>query len=707
MSETRTAKRRGNRLVDETSPYLLQHAHNPVDWYPWGEEALERARREDKPILLSIGYSACHWCHVMERESFEDEEIAALMNEHFINIKVDREERPDIDEIYMAATLALNNGQGGWPMTVFLTPELEPMFAGTYFPPRNRHGMPGFDTILRGVARAWREHRETVRGRARDFTESLRHSFAEAPAGVLGEAELRAALAQYAQAFDDQYGGFGGAPKFPPSVGLSLLLRLHRRFGDPQALEMVRKTLESMAKGGIRDHIGGGFCRYSTDRRWLVPHFEKMLYDNALLARAYLEGFQATGEESFARIAAETLDYVLREMTAPEGGFHSSTDADSEGEEGKFFVWTPDEIARVLEPHEARCFNAYYDITPGGNWEGVSIPNAPRPFEDVASQLGLAADDLDTTLAAARGKLYQARQERVKPALDDKILTAWNGLMIGALAEGYRVLGDARYIEAAERAAGFLLAALSREDGGLFRSYRAGEARFNGYLEDYAYLSEGLIDLYEAGGTTRWLREAERLLDRALADFLDEESGAFYSTARDHEALILRYREGGDGATPAANAAAASALARTSYHFDRPELRQTAARAIEAYGAAIARFPRGFAKSLCVVDFLLEPPTEIVLVGRRASADREALRRAVAECFLPNRVQAVVDPDGAIDADGLPLIRDKTLVDGKAALYVCRNYTCAAPITDPGAVAAHLARRPASATPDREVRPRG
>ncbi len=692
--------RRANRLINEkTSPYLLQHAYNPVDWYPWGEEALERARREDKPILLSIGYAACHWCHVMERESFEDDEIAALMNEHFINIKVDREERPDLDEIYMAATLALNSGQGGWPMTVFLTPDLEPMFAGTYFPPRNRHGMPGFDTILRGVARAWREHRETVRGRARQFTESLRQSCAESPAGTVGVAELRAALADYARAFDGAYGGFGGAPKFPPAVGLSLLLRLHRRFGEPQALDMVRKTLDSMARGGIRDHIGGGFCRYSTDRRWLVPHFEKMLYDNALLARAYLEGYQATGDETFARIATETLDYVVREMTGPEGGFFSSTDADSEGQEGKFYVWTADEVARVLEPDEARCFSAYYDITPEGNWEGVSIPNAPRPLGEVASELGLAPDALEAKLAAARRKLYEAREERVKPALDDKVLTAWNGLMIGALAEGYRVLGDAGHLEAAERAAGFVLASLSRKDGGLYRSYRAGEARFNGYLEDYAYLAEGLIDLYEAGGAVRWLREAERLLDRAFADFLDEESGAFYSTARDHEALILRYREGADGATPAANAAVASAAARLSYHLDRPELRRAAARAIEAYGAAIARFPRGFAKSLCVVDFLLEPPTELVLVGRAGSADREALGRALVQHFLPNRIQAVVDPDADGDDDGLPLVRGKTLVDGKAALYVCRNYTCAAPITDPGAVAPQLAPRPATAPP--------
>ena len=433
-----------NRLIDSTSPYLLQHAHNPVDWYPWSEEALRRAREEDKLILLSIGYSACHWCHVMERESFEDEETAALMNEHFVNVKVDREERPDLDEIYMAATVAMNHGQGGWPMTVFLTPELEPVFAGTYFPPDDRYGRPGFRSVLRQVARAWREDRETLKTQAAGFAEQLRKQRRPRPPLPVGQEELRRALEEYAGAFDPTYGGFGPAPKFPPAVSLRLLLRLHRRFGESHALRMVEVTLDGMARGGMYDHLGGGFARYSTDNRWLVPHFEKMLYDNALLVPAYLEGFQVTGDEYYADIATETLDYVLRDMAAPDGGFYSSTDADSEGEEGKFFVWTPEDIREVLDEDDAELFSAYYDIKPGGNWEGVSIPNTPRPLHAVAQGLGLDADEAAERIQMARVRVFEARERRVKPGLDDKVITAWNGLMIGAFAEGYRILGEER-----------------------------------------------------------------------------------------------------------------------------------------------------------------------------------------------------------------------------------------------------------------------
>jgi uncharacterized protein YyaL (SSP411 family)/aryl-alcohol dehydrogenase-like predicted oxidoreductase len=679
-----------NRLIGETSPYLLQHAHNPVDWYPWGDEALERARAEDKLILLSVGYSACHWCHVMERESFEDEAIAKIMNEGFVNVKVDREERPDIDEIYMAATVAMNRGQGGWPMTVFLTPELEPVFAGTYFPPHDMHGRPGFSTVLMQVSRAWHEDRASLRQRAGEFAEVLRRHQSLGPPLSVGERELKQALGQYSQEFDAEYGGFGPAPKFPPAVGISLLLRLHRRFGDPHALAMARVTLEAMARGGLYDHVGGGFARYSTDRRWLVPHFEKMLYDNALLSKAYLEGFQVTGDEFYRRVAVETLDYILREMVAPEGGIYSSSDADSEGEEGRFFVWTPEQIADVLDEEEARGFNAYYDISPVGNWEGVSIPNTPRPLDAVAEGLGVASDELERSLEAAREKVYVARQRRVKPGLDDKIITAWNGLMIGALAEGYRVLGEPRYLEAAERAAGFILEKLSREDGGLYRTYREGKAHLSAVLEDYAYLGEALIDLYEAGGSLDWLREAERLLDRTLADFRDEDTGSFFNTASDHEKLIMRYRDGADGATPSGNAVAAHALVRLSYHLDRPELRHAAAGAIKAFGPLISRFPRAFATTLRAVDLLLEGPVEIALVGRRGAADLEALQRAVAEHYLPNRIAAVFEPGVDVGAAELPLLRGKELVDGVAALYVCRDFACRAPITDPAAVAAEL-----------------
>ncbi|MEE8521106.1 MAG: aldo/keto reductase [Gemmatimonadota bacterium] len=684
MSDQAEPREHTNRLINSTSPYLLQHAHNPVDWHPWGPEALEEARKLERPILLSIGYSACHWCHVMERESFEDETIAALMNENFISIKVDREERPDLDEIYMAATVAMNQGQGGWPMTVFLTPELEPIFAGTYFPPQDMHGRPGFPAVLTQVARAWREDRHNLKERAREFVERLRQQRGTRTPLAVGEPELRVALEEFASAFDPTYGGFGPAPKFPPATGLSLLLRLYRRLEEPHALQMVQATLDGMANGGIYDHIGGGFARYSTDGRWLVPHFEKMLYDNALLARTYLEGYQASGDEFFARVATETLDYVLRDMTSPEGGFYSSTDADSEGEEGKFFVWTPEQIAKILDEEEARRFCAYYDITPAGNWEGVSIPNTPRPPHVVAQSLGISGEELQETIQSTRQKVLAARAKRVRPELDDKILTAWNGLMISAFAEGHRILGESRYLEAGERAAEFVLSTLAKPDGRLLRTYRAGVAHLNAYLEDYAYLSEGLVDLYEAGGEARWLREGERLLERTIADFADEQSGAFFNTARDHEKLLMRYKDGTDGATPAGNAVAASALARISYHLDRKDLREAAIRAIKAYGRTIERFPRGFAKSLSVVDFLLEAPLELALVGRKGSPDLGALQRVVGGRYLPNRIQATFDPDARdAAAAGLPLLEGKTLIDGAAALYVCRDFACEAPVTDP------------------------
>jgi uncharacterized protein len=688
------ASRHENRLARSTSPYLLQHARNPVDWYPWGEEALARARAEDKPILLSIGYSACHWCHVMAHESFEDEAIAERMNRDFVCVKVDREERPDLDDIYMAATLAMNHGQGGWPMTVFLTPDQEPFFAGTYFPPTDRHGRPGFSTLLEKIAGLWRTDREGLRAQAGEVAAYLRESVRSAPGGSLGEAELRLARDHLDRDFDARFGGFGAAPKFPPSGALSLLLRCHRRFGDERALEMVRKTLDEMAAGGMYDHLGGGFHRYSVDERWLVPHFEKMLYDNAQLAKVYLEGHQATGDPFYRRIADEILDYVLREMTSPEGGFYSATDADSEGEEGRFFVWTPDEVQAALGDEEAaRRFGAYYDVSERGNWEGKSILNTSRTGARVAKTLGVEVEALEAEVAAAKARLYEARAKRVPPGLDDKVLTAWNGLMIGALAEGHRVLGERRYLEAAERAAVFVTTRLSAGGGRLLRTYRQGQAHLAAYLEDYAYLAEGLLDLYEAGGDVRWLRAAEALAERTRQDFADE-AGGFYSTARGHEALIVRHREGHDGATPNANAVAAHVLARLSFHLGRDDLREEAARAIRAYGKAIARQPRAFARSLAVADLLLEGPIELAFVGPEESAELEALRREVARHYLPNRIVAH-GRAGAADA-GLPLLAGKGLANGRAALYVCRDFACQAPITDPADVAEGLSERAAA-----------
>jgi hypothetical protein len=705
---------RTNRLIRETSPYLLQHAHNPVDWYPWGEEALARAKAEDKPILLSIGYSACHWCHVMERESFENESVAALMNRSFVNIKVDREERPDLDDIYMAATLALNGGQGGWPMTVFLTPDQRPFFAGTYFPPADGFGRPGFSTLLTHIAETWERRRDDLVAQADALTAHLREQAGTAPAGSVGEEQIRAAVRELEAGFDATYGGFGRAPKFPPATQLCLLLRHHRRTGDAAVLNMVTKTLDCMAQGGMYDQIGGGFARYSTDDRWFVPHFEKMLYDNALLAKAYLEGYQVTGNPFFGRIAREILDYILREMTDPAGGFCSATDADSEGEEGKFFVWTPSEVEALLGPEEGGRLCAYYDITDEGNWEGKSIPHTPRSVERVASRLGIAAEALRASLDTGRAQLYEARRKRVPPGLDDKILTAWNGMMVGAMAEGSRILGEACYLAAASRAADFLLATLRRPDGRLLRTHRKGTAHLDAYLEDYAFLAEGLLDLYEAGGDARYLREAARLAERIVADF-GEDGGGFYDTARDHEALIVRHKDGADGAIPSANAVAASVLARLSAHLVRPDLRERAVSAIQAYGKVMSQHPRAFCRSLCVVDFLLEGPVELAFVGAPGDANLNALRAAVGRRYLPNRIIAHHDPAAGGTPD-LPLLAGKALVEGKAALYVCRNFACRAPVADPADLDHALAepargpvdgvrtgiaiRRPGRATPD-------
>ena len=688
MTEHST-NRPANRLIRETSPYLLQHAYNPVDWYPWGPEALAQAAKLKRPILLSIGYSSCHWCHVMERESFENDAIAGLMNQHFICVKVDREERPDLDDVYMQATLALNRNQGGWPMTVFLTPDQKPFFAGTYFPPADRYGRPGFPTLLKKIAEYWEKDHDGVVAQAANLTARLQEgSHAPSPTTV-GEAELDVAVTQFAEDFDAKQGGFGGAPKFPPATGLSLLLHCYQRTKDPHTLTMVRTTLDAMAAGGIYDHIGGGFARYSTDEHWLVPHFEKMLYDNSLLARVYVEAYQVTGDENYRRVACETLDYILKEMTSPEGGFYSATDADSEGVEGKFFVWTPEEISAALSNDEdARRICAYYDVTAAGNWEHMNVLHTAKSAASVAKELGVTPEELQATVDRAKPLLYAARAKRVPPGLDDKVITAWNGMMISAMAEAGRVFDLPRYRKAAERACDFLLTTLSKPDGRLLRTYRAGTAHLDAYLEDYAYFSEGLIETYEAGGDERYLLEAVRLAERILADFADNQQGGFFTTAMGHEALIMRSREGPDGATPSGNAVAASVLGRLSYHFARDDFRQASAAAVRAYGRQIARYPRAFAKSLIVVDFLTNGPVEIALVGLRGDSGTQALRADVNRTYLPNRVLAYRDSRQA--ETGHPLLQGKTPIDGKAALYVCRNFACGRPITDPADLPALL-----------------
>jgi uncharacterized protein len=597
-----------NHLADETSPYLLQHQHNPVDWYPWGPEALEKARREEKPIFLSIGYSACHWCHVMERESFESDDVARLLNEHFVSIKVDREERPDLDEVYMLAT-QLMSGSGGWPMSVFLTPDLKPFFAGTYFPPDDRYGRPGFQNLLRQLADYWQNRREDVHKAANHAALTLaQYSSLQSEGGEIAPDLVPAAVQAMTRDFDPVHGGFGGAPKFPPSMRLTLMLREYRRSPDERLLNVVTTTLDRMARGGIYDQVGGGFHRYSVDQHWLVPHFEKMLYDNALLAPVYLDSFQTTGNEYHARIGREVLEYVLREMTDPGtreaggGGFYSTLDADSEGHEGKFYVWSPEEVAAVLGAEDGSLFCQVYNITPGGNFEGKSIPNLiERSVEAQAAGLGTDSSALWTRLDGLRERLREARSHRVWPGLDDKVLTAWNGLMIRAFAAGYRVLGDERYRAAAERAADFVLSTL-QQDGRLLRTYRNGEARLNGYLEDYAFMTVALLDLHESTGESRWQAEAERLLETMNEQFWDKSGGGYFFTSHGHEALIARMKSNEDGAIPSGNSMAALALVRLAHLTGRAEYRERADRLLSSYAEMMQRAPAAFPNMLLAAD---------------------------------------------------------------------------------------------------------
>ncbi|MBI2881987.1 MAG: thioredoxin domain-containing protein [Candidatus Tectomicrobia bacterium] len=675
--------KRTNRLIGETSPYLLQHAHNPVDWYPWGEEAIERARREDKPILLSVGYSACHWCHVMERESFEDEEIAALMNEHFVNVKVDREERPDLDDIYMHA-VQMMTGAGGWPMTVFLTPDLEPFYGGTYFPPEDRHGRPGFKRVLAALSEVYRNRRDEVERSTAQITRNLQALAQVRPSSdLLTEDLLSAAVRELEERFDERCGGFGAAPKFPPSMSLSLLLRVWRKTKQAPLLHMVEKTLAHMARGGMYDHLGGGFHRYSTDERWLIPHFEKMLYDNALLPPVYLEAFQATGEEFYAEAARETLDYVLREMQDPRGPFYSTRDADSEGVEGKFFVWRPAEVREVLGDG-ADLFCRYYGVTEAGNFEhGMSALHVARPLEEVARELGMSAGEAKAALAEAKGKMFEARERRAKPGLDDKVLTSWNGLMIAALCAGAQVLDDPRYVRAAERAAGFVLAEMSR-DGLLLRTHRNGRSKLNAYLDDYAFLAAGLLGLYETTFDLRWLREARRLTGVLLEYFWDEEDGGFFFTGKNHEPLLTRARSGFDGAIPSGNAVAAEVLLRLGVLTGEEEFRKKGVELLRVFRTMMESLPSGFARFFAALDFYLDAPKEIAVLGPPGSGETRKFLREVHRRYLPNKVLALLDPSADAGAAGreVPLLAGKSQVDGKVTVYVCQNYACQSPTSD-------------------------
>jgi hypothetical protein len=680
MSTTPTS---GNRLANETSPYLLQHAHNPVDWYPWGPEALELAEKQDKPIFLSVGYSACHWCHVMERESFEDARIAKLLNEHYVCIKVDREERPDIDDVYMAATIALT-GHGGWPMSVFLTPERAPFFAGTYFPPRDREGQPGFERLIVRIADLWESDRDQLFRQAGELLDHIQaQSELDAPANVTGEVIERAVL-HLAKSFDGEWGGFGNAPKFPPSQALQLLLSHHQRTANPTSLRMVVRTLDAMKDGGIYDQLRGGFARYSTDREWLAPHFEKMLYDNAELAKVYVAAHQVTGDREYERVARETLDYIMDEMQSPQGGYYSATDADSEGVEGKYFTFTTKELRQHLEAEETRVFAAFYNCTETGNWEGTNILHVRRPLDEVARSLNVDVEEAAALLRSARAKLLDARKRRVPPHLDDKILVSWNGLMIGAMAEAHRVLGDERHLESATRAATFIWDNLRAADEGLLRTFRDGKAHVTGFLEDYAYLCDAFIDLYETRAGEAWLARAESLGRGLLTRFLDPDTGTFFQTPHDAEALIVRLRDGNDGALPNANAVAARALWRLGHHFAEDSLIATATAALRAHGQRIERLPRAHLTSLNVIDAMLAPALSLVYAGERDQLG--ALEREVAAHYLPRRVIAYAGSSEPLSR----LARGKTPSAGRATLYVCRDQVCAAPVTSPSAVAALL-----------------
>jgi uncharacterized protein YyaL (SSP411 family) len=665
-----------NRLAQESSPYLLQHQSNPVDWYPWGEEALARSRREDKPIFLSIGYSACHWCHVMEHESFESEAIARELNEHFVCIKVDREERPDLDQIYMNAVQVLT-GRGGWPMSVFLTPELKPFYGGTYWPPTSRHGMPGFDQIIAAVSKAWEENHSAVVESADRLTEQLAHMAGQAnELGELNADLLTRASRYFRQTYDRTYGGFGGAPKFPAPMSLRLLMRDWFRRQENFSLEMVTGTLDRMAAGGIYDHLGGGFARYSVDARWLVPHFEKMLYDNAQLAIAYLEAFQITGNANYGRVVRETLDYVLRDMTDPEGGFYSTEDADSEGVEGKFYTWTPEQLVEVLGDEGAATFAKVYDVTESGNFEETNILNLPKTIEQQAAILGRDVEDLRRELAESRQKLFLAREQRIHPHKDDKVITAWNGLMIEALALAGAVLDEPRYLAAARKAAEFVETSLRRDDGRLLHTWRHGKAKVDAYLDDYTYLANGLTTLYECTGEAKYLERAIELIDHVLLHFGSEGQGGFYFTADDQEQLLTRNKEFADNAVPSANAMTAMTLIKlaklTGYESWLNAAEQTMQTAVEL----MQRYPSGTAQMLLAVDLYLGPTYEVVLAADD-SAESQAVRTDLQRRFIPNKVLAYVDPKAPqLLAD---LLQGKEMIGGQPTLYVCAGFTCQAP----------------------------
>ncbi len=670
-----------NRLAQATSPYLLQHADNPVDWYPWGEEALAKARAEDRPIFLSIGYAACHWCHVMERESFEDDETAAFLNARFIAIKVDREERPDLDAIYMDAVQSMT-GQGGWPLSAFLAPDGRPFFAGTYFPKEPAHGMPSFRQVLEGIDEAWRDRRGDLERQSDRVVDAIARagSIAESSDPLTDEIE-RQAFAALHRAFDPRWGGFGTAPKFPQPMTLEFLLRMALR-ATPEALEMLTRTLDRMAAGGLYDQLGGGFARYSTDAAWHVPHFEKMLYDNAQLARLYTRTWLVTREPRYRRIATETLQYLLREMLHPGGGFSSSQDADSEGAEGKFFAWSWRELTELVGEEMA----AAYGATPEGNWaEGHG---------DATNVLWLpgGAEPEGADLAAARRVLFDARERRVRPGTDDKVLTAWNAMAIQAFAEAGRAFANAAFEEAAVRCAEFVLTNLRGSGGRLARSWRDGTTGAPGFCDDHALLASACLTLFGTTGELRWFREAERLAGDLVRLFFDADRGGFFQTGSDAEPLVIRPKELYDNAVPSGNSAAADVLLRLALLTGDPELERKGLSAIRVVRDVLGTAPTGFGHALCALDLSLGPSLEVAIVGAGdLPATKALVDEVLAARFLPNTVLAVGAPDDAEAAEAVPLLRDRAPLDDRPTAYVCQRFACRLPVTRPEELAQQLA----------------
>ncbi len=652
-----------NALINETSPYLLQHAHNPVNWYPFGTSAFSLAKSANKPIFLSIGYSACHWCHVMEEESFENEEIAKLLNDNFISIKVDREERPDVDQVYMTAVQMLT-GSGGWPLSIFITPELKPFYGGTYFPPEDKYGRTGFKTVLTQIAKAWKNDKANIVSSADSLTAALKS--VEKAKGNTGEAITEAPFKKAADnlklSFDSQWGGFGGAPKFPSTGLMRFLLRQYKNTGDKSLLNMVTKTLDQMAIGGIYDKVGGGFHRYSVDDKWLVPHFEKMLYDNALLSITYLDAYQITHNPGYKKTVTETLDYIKREMTTPKGGFYSSQDADSEGEEGIYYIWTPDQIIKILGKKDGKIFNKIFGITTSGNFEGKNIPRLSEKISD--------PDKIDEMLV----KLRIEREKRVHPAKDTKIITAWNGLMISAFAKSAPVFEDNDFLIAAQNAADFILSNLV-EDGKLYHSYSKNKRSGSGYLDDYVYFIEGLIDLYEADFNVKWLKNAEKFADSLISDFWYNDDSCFNYASDNHKNVLVKFRPSYDQALPSGNAVAAMALQKLSVLTGKEEYKQKAERILNRFQNDIKKSPRGFCFMLCAMDFYLHGATEIAIIGAK---DKKEVFSVIYNTFLPNKIIAFSENG---DDEFLPLLKNKKIIDGKTTVYLCKDYQCKAPVT--------------------------